>query len=155
MCPVDVIHIIKNIGYIKRMTPTASLKNPSSKCLYERHLIVHLCGGGAANLITPEIISCQSLMPHVKFVMLHRKYGLFVRKTSKIEGCASFIKHVGDLIRLAKSNMSHNICNGLDFKFYEVIVQISNNNYVVNINMKYIYTRSKSISKSTVKHNGR
>ena len=114
MCLVDVIHIIKNIRYIKGMTPAASLKTPSSKCLYERHLIVHFSGGGAANLITPEITCCQSLMSHVKFVTLRRKYGLVVRITSKIEGCASFIKHVGDLIRLAKSNRSHNICNGWD-----------------------------------------
>ena len=83
MSPVDSIHIIKNIGYIKGMTLTASLKIPLSKCLYERHLIFNV-SGGAANLITPSIILCQSLMPCVKFVTLHRKDGIFVRITSTI-----------------------------------------------------------------------
>ena len=84
----------------KGLTPTASLK--PSHHLYERHLIFHLFGGGAALLITQEIILCQSLMPHVKCVTLNRRDGLFVRITSKMDGCASFIKHVGVLIRLVK-----------------------------------------------------
>ena len=89
------------------MTPTASLKTLSSKCLYERHLIIRLFGGGAAPLITQEIILCKSLMLHVEFVMLNRRDGLFVRITSNIEGGASFMKHVGVLIRFVKSKMLH------------------------------------------------
>ena len=118
MSPVDVIHIIKNIRYIKRDDTTASLKTLSSKCLYERLLIFRLFGGGAARLITQEIILSQSLMPHVKFVTLYRNDGLSVRITSTIEGCASFIKHVGVLIRLVKSNMSHTVCKGWDLSSF-------------------------------------
>ena len=104
MNPIDVIHVIKkHISNIKRMTPTASLMNFSSKCLYKRYLIFRLFSGGAAPLITQEIILCQSVMPHVKCVVLDRKDGLFVRITSKIEGCASFVKHIGVLIKLVKS----------------------------------------------------
>ena len=73
-----------------------------------------LVGGGAAPLITQEIILCQSLMPHVKFVMLNRRDGLFVRIRFKIEGYASFMKHVGVFIRLVKSNTSHTVCKGWD-----------------------------------------
>ena len=76
MSPVDVTNTSsKTQATSKGMTPTASLKTPSSKCLYERHLIFRL----SAPLITQEIILCQSLMPHVKCVTLHRKGGLFVR----------------------------------------------------------------------------
>ena len=61
-----------------------------------------------------EIVLCQSQMPHVKFVMLDRRDGLFVTITSNIEGCASFMKHVGVLIRLVKSTISHTVCKGWD-----------------------------------------
>ena len=62
-----------------------------------------LFGGGAAPLITPEIILCQSLMPHVKFVMLNRRDGLFVFQ----ETCWSFYK-------ICKIKLSHTVCKGWD-----------------------------------------
>ena len=36
--------------------------------------------------------------------------------------------------------------------FYEIVIRISNYNCIVKMNMTYIYTRSKIINKSTVKH---
>ena len=52
--------------------------------------------------------------------------------------------------------MSYNVCKGWDLSsFSGVTVQISNNNDSVNINVKSIYTRSKSVNKNTVKHRRR
>ena len=135
------------------MTPTASLKT-SPKCLYERHLIFRLFGGGAAPLITQEIILCQSLMPHVECVMLNRRDGLFGRITSKIEGGASFMEHVGwGLDKICKiKNIIYRMQRLGFVRFHQVIVQISNDNYIVEMNMNVINTRSKIINKTNIRH---
>ena len=58
--------------------------------------------------------------------MLNRRDGLFVRITSKIEGGASFMKHVEVLIRLVKSNMSHTVCKGWDLSGFTRCSKIVN-----------------------------
>ena len=104
MSPVDVIHVITNISNIKR-DDTHCLTEDLLIEMFVRYLIFRFLGGGAAPLITQEIILSQSLMPHVKCVVLNRTDVLLARITSKSEGCASFMKHVGVLIRLVKSNI--------------------------------------------------
>ena len=73
MSAVDVIHIIKNTSYIKRDDTHCLTENPLIEMFIREKLNLHLSGGGAAPLITQEIILCQSVMQQVKVVMLHRK----------------------------------------------------------------------------------
>ena len=84
--------------------------------------------------------------------MLNRRDGLFVRITSNVERDASFMKHVGVLIRFVKSKMSHTVHRVGFVRFHQVIVQIFNDNYIVEMNMNFINTRSKIINKTSIRH---
>ena len=37
-------------------------------------------------------------------------------------------------------------------RFHQVIVQISNENYIVEMNMNFINTRSKIVNKTSIRH---
>ena len=115
MSRVDVVHVIKNISNIKRDDTHCPIEDLLIEMtVWATFNFSFVWWRGRAFNNTGNHILCQSLMPHVKCVILNRRDGLFVRITSKIEGCASFMKHVVVFIRLVKSNISHTVCEGWD-----------------------------------------